>query len=213
MARARWTGILTFLVGVATLVALFRFNEANAYGEHYLVVNVICLFWIPMTAVFLLAREEPSRFGFTSGESRGVWLWTLLLYGGALVFLIPASRKPGFQLYYPMDKTAADSIAAFAYSAAKWGVYFFCWEFFFRGFLLFGLQRSIGWAAVVVQAIAFGMMHYGKLTPEFAASFPAGLILGLLALRARSFFPCFVLHWVSALTFDLLVIWAQRQSM
>jgi membrane protease YdiL (CAAX protease family) len=49
-------------------------------------------------------------------------------------------------------------------------------------------------------------MHYGKPHIEMIVSFPAGLILGLLALRAKSFLPCFVLHFAAALTFDILVI-------
>ncbi|MBM3494419.1 MAG: CPBP family intramembrane metalloprotease, partial [Armatimonadetes bacterium] len=43
-------------------------------------------------------------------------------------------------------------------------------------------------------------------TPEIVGSFAAGLILGVLALRGRSFMPCFALHWACAATFDLMVI-------
>ena len=42
------------------------------------------------------------------------------------------------------------------------GFYMFCWEFFFRGFLLFGLQKSrLGaWGAVIVQALLFALLHW-----------------------------------------------------
>ena len=92
------------------------------------------------------------------------------------------------------------------YAEASYGLYLFCWEFFFRGYLLFGLLRSIGWAAVIVQAIAFGLLHLGKPTSEVAASFGAGIVLGILALNAKSFAPCFLLHWASSVAFDLLVV-------
>jgi membrane protease YdiL (CAAX protease family) len=89
-----------------------------------------------------------------------------------------------------------------------YGLYLFCWEFFFRGFLLFGLSRSLGpWVAVFAQMIAFGVMHHGK--PEFLGSFVSGAALGILALRSKSFMPCFVLHWTISILFDVLAIMAK----
>jgi hypothetical protein len=45
--------------------------------------------------------------------------------------------------------------------------------------------------------------------PEFYGSFVAGIALGWLAVRGRSFLPCFALHWAIAFTFDVLVIQAR----
>jgi len=36
------------------------------------------------------------------------------------------------------------------------------------------------------------------------------VILGIMALNAKSFIPCFVLHWAASLTFDILVIAGRR---
>lgn len=209
MRRNRTITILTAVIGAAILTFLFRFNLRNPFGEHYLLVNSMLLLWLPMLAIFFVAREEPSRFGFALGESWSAWWPTLLLFAGILVLEIPASRMAEFQRYYPLERETSYSWQAFLFSEAKWGMYFFCWEFFFRGFLLFGLQRAIGWWAVLVQAIAFGIMHWTKVPAEFILSFPAGIILGALALRARSFLPCFLLHWSAAVAFDLLVIWSR----
>ncbi|MDO8682526.1 MAG: CPBP family intramembrane metalloprotease [Armatimonadota bacterium] len=208
MAKNKTIAVLTVLVGAAIVVALMRFNMSNYFGEHYILVNTIGLLWVPMIFIFLIARDDPSRFGFSMSSGKA-WFPTLLLFAGVMVFLVPASRMDVFQMRYPLDPMAMRSPQDFLFAEVKWGLYFFCWEFFFRGFLLFGLHRAIGWPAVIVQALAFGVMHYGKPTPEFIVSFPAGIILGLLALRSRSFFPCFLLHWASAVTFDVLVIWAR----
>lgn len=197
------------MVGIGIIGALLRFNMGASYGEHYLIVNYIGLLWFPMLFIFFVAREEPSRFGFGIGDSWRAWWITLLLFGGLVVLMLPASRMESFQSFYPIDREAAQTWQGFVSSEAKWGMYFFCWEFFFRGFLLFGLHRYIGWWAVVVQAIAFGIMHYHKVQIEMIVSFPAGIILGLLALRAKSFLPCFILHWAAAVSFDLLIIAAR----
>jgi uncharacterized protein len=210
VARARFTGILVAVTGAAVVYWLTKFNLSHYYGEHYLIVNLIGLFWVPMMFIFLVAREDPDRFGFSMPDTGRSWWLTLLLFAGVLLFLVPASRLHSFQSYYPLDPQAAHSWEAFLYFEISYGLYLFCWEFFFRGFLLFGLQRAIGWWAILAQAAAFGLMHYTKPTPEFIVSFPSGIILALLALRARSFFPCFVLHWASALTFDILVIAARH---
>ncbi|MHB1458166.1 MAG: CPBP family glutamic-type intramembrane protease, partial [Armatimonadota bacterium] len=133
-----------------------------------------------------------------------------ILFLIALPFYIVASQLPSFQQYYPIQKQAIYDWHFFAYYELTYGMYLFCWEFFFRGFMLFGISRSIGWFAIIPQAIAFGMMHIGKPVPEVFASFAAGLALGIIALRYKSFIPCFALHWASALTFDLLVILSKR---
>jgi membrane protease YdiL (CAAX protease family) len=210
LKKGRNIGILTTLVGLAVLVALFRFNRSTPYGEHYVVGNLIGLLWVPMLFIFFVARDEPARFGFCLGDSWKAWWPTLLLYAGVLVFLVPASRMGMYRDFYPLEGRAVVSTwQSFVFYEARWGLYFFCWEFFFRGFLLFGLHRFIGWWAVLLQALAFGIMHFGKVPTEFVAAFPAGIILGMLALRSKSFLPSFVLHFAAALTFDVLVIWTR----
>ena len=92
----------------------------------------------------------------------------------------------------------------FLYWELSYGFYFFLWEWFFRGFLLFGLRRGFGRHAIWLQAIPFGLLHWGKPPLEMASAFPGGLLLGLLAWRAESFLPCFALHWAIAATMDVL---------
>jgi membrane protease YdiL (CAAX protease family) len=92
------------------------------------------------------------------------------------------------------------------YAQMSYGLYMLCWEFFFRGYLLFGMLRSIGWSAVLVQAAAFGLLHLGKPVTEQVASYIAGVVLGIIALNAKSFVPCFSLHWLASISFDLLVV-------
>lgn len=198
------------LVGASILAALFRYNQQSHSYEEYLVTNMAALFWLPIMLVLLVIRQEPSSFGLTLGDARRGYRLAALLFVAALPFLIYAATRQDFQAYYPIQKRAAHNLAYFAYFELSYGMYLFCWEFFFRGFLLFGLARLIGWWSVFVQATAFGIMHMGKPPAEVAASFVSGLILGIIALRARSFVPCFVLHWAISITFDVLVITIAR---
>ncbi len=210
MSRDRWTSLLTALVGGAVLIGLFSFQKAvHAYPE-YIVTNVAALLWLPVLTIMLILRQEPTSFGFGLGDFRWGMRRSALLFAVVLPFLVYASRQPAFQQYYPMWGIAELSLYWFGYYELTYGMYLFCWEFFFRGFLLFGLSRSLGILSVFVQAAAFGIMHLGKPYPEVLASFVTGIVLGLVALRSKSFLPAFTVHWASAALFDILIILAKR---
>lgn len=215
-------------MGAAIVYGLLRFNYTPAWYENqydrYLIVNMMALMWVPMLTVLLVFRADPASFGFAPASSRRVWAWVGVLFLGLLFLMVFAARWPRYQDYYPIFKLFAGFEPAFAgypktnpfasapwlmvYAEASYGMYLFCWEFFFRGYLLFGLQRSLGSVvAVILQAIAFGLLHWGK--PEMIPSFAGGVILGILALNAKSFVPAFVLHWAASISLDVLVVMAR----
>lgn len=213
------------LVGAAVVAGLLQFNRSAYSYNQYIIGNLMGLFWLPMLTILLVMREEPGVYGFTLSSSKRIWPVVAVLFVGLMVLLVTASRWQAFQDYYPLFRHYPEFGEMFArypsvspwavapmlliYAEASYGMYLFCWEFFFRGYLLFGLVRSIGWWAIVVQALAFGLLHLGKPMTEVIASFGAGAILGIIALNAKSFVPCFVLHWAAAISFDLLVIAAR----
>ncbi|GIW87278.1 MAG: sodium extrusion protein NatB [Isosphaeraceae bacterium] len=74
-----------------------------------------------------------------------------------------------------------------------------CEEVAFRGYILTSLERSYrpAWA-IGLSALLFGFMHV--LLSLFQQLFNAtllGLVLGLIAIRTRSLFPCIVFHLVN----------------
>lgn len=224
MARNRFVSTVVGITGACIVAGLYRLNYgpySHTYGQ-YLIVNLMGLLWLPMLVILFVLRDEPAQYGFSLGLSRRIWLWVGALFVALLLVLIPASRFKAFQDYYPLFKQYREFTGAFVnypkqnpfitapwlmiYAEASYGMYLFCWEFFFRGYLLQGLARSIGWGAVLAQAAAFTILHAGKPTIEIVSSFGAGIILGMIAMNARSFVPCYVLHWAASITFDLLVI-------
>ncbi|MHB1000540.1 MAG: CPBP family glutamic-type intramembrane protease [Armatimonadota bacterium] len=210
MGKSKWISVPVALIGLAILAVLYVYNTRFESYEKYLVGNIGCLLWLPVVFILLFANQELSDYGFKPVSGINGYKLVIILFLLALPVYIIAARMPGFQAYYPIQKQAAYDLGYFGYYELSYGMYLFCWEFFFRGFLLFGLARSIGWWSVFVQAAAFGIMHIGKPGPEIAASFAAGILLGFIAFRSKSFIPCFVLHWASALTFDILVIMAKK---
>jgi membrane protease YdiL (CAAX protease family) len=174
------------------------------YDERFLVVNAILLLWLPLLFVLWGLRAEVGEFGMAPGRVRQGWLLAGIGFAVMLPFLIVAARQPVFQETYPLRGLIREQPGMFLYWELTYGFYFFLWEWFFRGFLLFGLRRGFGWHAIWLQAIPFGLLHWGKPPLELAAAFPGGILLGLLAWRAESFLPCFALHWAVAGSMDVL---------
>jgi membrane protease YdiL (CAAX protease family) len=220
--RNDWiASISTLSVGLATILFLCRYNgqpysfwsnpSAPSFRvwEEYLLVNTGLLLFPPFLLIFGGLRESASEYGFQPPIAKSSRIGYLFFVVMVPVMLI-ASRSPQFYHYYPIQPQAGHSWSYLLYYEISYGFYMFAWEFFFRGFLTFGLARAFGSpAAVVLQAVGFGVMHMGKPALEMISSFPGGLILGWLALRCRSFLPCFALHWAISLSFDLLAIYAK----
>lgn len=228
MSKTRFVSLMVAVSGGAIVVALFRFNQTTASYNAYIVGNLLGLLWVPMLMILLVFRSEPAEFGFGLGSSKRVWPVVAVAFAGMLALLVWVSRWDVFQQHYPWFRHFPEFRAAFwdypnsnpfraapmlmLYAQATYGMYLFCWEFFFRGYLLLGLARSLGWGAIILQAAAFALLHYGKPSTEVAASFVAGIALGLIALNAKSFVPCFLLHWAISVSFDILVVLGRPQA-
>jgi CAAX protease family protein len=112
---------------------------------------------------------------------------------------------PAFQRKYPLFRGATASTPLFIGYELAYAAYFVAWEFFYRGFLLFGLGNVIGRWAVFVQMLPFAILHFGKPEIEAFSSVFGGLVLGWLAWRTRSFWYGVAIHASMAVYLDLLV--------
>ena len=225
------TGAVTFAVGLLLAAYLFWTNPDPKSPEAYWYINTALCLWVPLVTILLLLKQEPSHFGLTRGDRRLGLRWTLIAWVGmalvlAVVVSLPSLRSQfqGQYLYGRLSQPLAGvgpvffmqhvNLKALLYYELAMGFYMFCWEFFFRGFLLFGLQKSFlgTWGAVIVQAILFALLHWSyvhtasKPPVEVLSALPGGIILGILALRTRSFLYGFLAHWAISLTLDLILL-------
>jgi membrane protease YdiL (CAAX protease family) len=81
--------------------------------------------------------------------------------------------------------------------------YLFAWEFIWRGFMLFGLEEKFGYYSVFIQMIPFVILHNGKPELETFSAILGGIILGIVALRTRSFIYGVFIHFAIMLSIDL----------
>ncbi len=172
------------------------------WGVSSLVLRVL----VPLGVIVFVLRESPRDWGFrVTGQWRHLQPYVVFL-----IVMIPvlffASQLSSFQAKYPFYDGAVAGGWHFWGFQLFYGLQFLGVEAFFRGFLLFGLERRFGWYAIPVMVIPYVMIHFGKPAPETFAAIVAGSLLGWMALRSRSFLWGAALHWSVAITMDAFVI-------
>ena len=165
-------------------------------------------FVIPALIVRLALGCRLRDFGLTLSG----FLRHLPLYGGLYLLMVPviwiASRQEEFLLTYPFAATARNGFGPLVTWELFYGLQFFALEFFFRGFMLFGLEERFGRNAIFVMVVPYCMLHFFKPFPETMGAVGAGVALGIIALRTRSIFGGVLIHWSVAITMDVMAIQA-----
>lgn len=139
----------------------------------------------------------------------GKWLY-FVLFGGVLPLVALASFSPAFQQTYPFYRQAGRSWFDFLCWELQYGATFLAFEFFFRGYMLFGLVRALGSHAIFVMVVPYCMIHALKPASESLGAIIAGVVLGTLALRTRSIWYGVMIHVSVAWSMDLLSSWQTR---
>jgi membrane protease YdiL (CAAX protease family) len=149
-----------------------------------------CVLWylvIPALVVRFVLRQRLSDYGMS--------------VRGAL------HHAPAFQEQYPFYRGYGALPPGFLLWELGYAAQFLALEFFFRGFLLHGLVPRLGGYAIFVMIGPYCLIHFGKPFPETIGAIAAGVILGLLSLRARSIWLGVAIHVSVAWTMDALALW------
>ena len=214
------------LLGSAILLTVYRFISSRTFYRKHLtkyvahlplaglyrhyywfLTSLITLLLLPMLVVKFGVKGRLRDYGCRLSNGKLGWGFAL---GGWLlmipVLLLVVHLFPAFQAKYPLNKLAAASWKTLLLYELAYGAYLFAWEFFFRGFMLFGLEKRFGNYSILIQTIPFAVMHYSKPFPEAAGSIVAGLLLGAVAFETRSFIYGAAIHWLVAASMDLICV-------
>lgn len=221
---SRWRAepVAVLLVAVTSLALLNFLSTAPALGwflaldeallppewisAFWVGCRVVCYFLIPFATLAALDRN-PLDFGLRMRGMAGHVPLYLVLAVVMLPIVAVVSFMPAFQRYYPFHDYAGESLQGLLLWEGLYAVQFITLEFFYRGFLLFSLERYLGVYAIFVMVIPYCMVHFGKPFGETLAAIPAGVVLGVLALRTRSIWPGAALHIAVGWSMDLLSLW------
>lgn len=192
---------------------------AGAFGHLWWFGSSLFLY---LVMPLVLAKATRGSFHRGYGLGLGDWRAGLKISALFLAVMLPAvvvaSKLDAFKGMYPLAGNGAfmlseggqatPSLKLFLVYELGYFLYFVGWEFLFRGWMLNGLLPSWGRAAaILVQVAPFAIMHLGKAELEALGSIVAGVALGILALRTRSFWYGAFLHGIIAVFMDVLSVW------
>lgn len=173
----------------------------------YLILTIgasVTMMLFPILIIKKIKNEEIKDFGFKLPENtvlaKKVTFWMILL---TTIVLFIFSRNPDFREYYRIEEVVG---WLFALEILISFLYFLSEEFFFRGFLLFGLKEHLGNKSIIVSNVVFALLHFMKPGSEIIFSFFYGIILSIISIRLNSFIPAAIIHFSIALILNLIII-------
>jgi len=187
-----------------------RGSFSNNLGQLTYWVGTLVLFYfiIPVVMIKFFFKENLTDYGLKiKGAFKGYYLYIIML-----LIMIPLvlyfSTTAAFQAKYPFLKIKeGDAFSDLVKWELLYCVQFFVLEFFFRGFMVFGLRPQLGVYSVFVMTIPYCMIHFGKPLPETLAAIIAGVILGFLSLKNRSIWLGFLIHCSVGVGMDMAALW------
>ena len=182
---------ITIVSTLLLLVDHYHRITADKYWD-----RVILYLFIPLFFILFVYRENPREYGFTLGD----WKAGLVITLAGILLMTPiiwylGKSNPSMTDYYKSNL-----------NGLPWTTFLdlIGWEFFFRGWILFGYARKFGPEALWLQAVPFALAHMGKPEVETISTIFGGFAFGWVAWRTRSFLYPFMIHWFIA-TFIILV--------
>jgi membrane protease YdiL (CAAX protease family) len=155
--------------------------------------RTLLYFIVPMLIILVIFRQKPIEFGFTFGDWKAGIVLTLIGIGlvAALLWVIGRADTQMEEYYKRL-------VPGLPWSTL---LDLFGWEFFFRGWLIFGFARKFGAEAIWIQAVPFALAHIGKPEVEALSTIFGGFAFGWVAWRTKSFVYPLLIHWfVSSFT-------------
>ena len=204
------------LVSIPVLIVLFTYFGSNDFYKqklstpesfsnlHGYIYHHLGAFGILGVGSLLLGSVLGFRPG-ALGLGLGDWRYGLKFCAVVIPLLVVPITLAGSYTSdvireYPVAKEALAGPKQFAIHAAFYLFYYVGWEFFFRGYSLFGLAGRLGkWPAIMIQTIPSTVIHtsivsMGKPFGETLGAVPAGIIFGWLSLRTKSIWYAFAIH-------------------
>lgn len=142
----------------------------------------------------------------TRGFFKHAWVYSLFL-ALVVVGVCIASLMGSFISYYPFYRLSSRSWLDLVLWELVYLPGFFAIEFFFRGWWMLALQRSIGSAAIFVVTVPYCMIHFGKPYVETLSTLVGSVALGSLSIKTKSIYQGTLLHMILALSMDCLALW------
>jgi membrane protease YdiL (CAAX protease family) len=177
--------IVTITIVSTLLLMVDHYHQLTSWKSYD---RIILYLFVPLLFILLVFRENPKEYGFRLGD----WRAGLVITLGALAVMLPVlwlliGGDSSMKEYY--QPLLGPTLPLYTF------LELFGWEFFFRGWLLFGYARRFGAEALWLQAVPFALAHIGKPEVETLSTIFGGFAFGWVAWRTKSFLYPFLIHW------------------
>ncbi len=206
---------------VAAFLAGTRFEDFGQWIAHspennlpalgwWVAVVTIFYFVIPLLIIRFVWKDKASDFGLKFGIEPGFWKLLAACTAVMLPLVYLMSLTSGFAAKYPFLRIN-NGEAYIGQTLLVWEliyfVQFFGLEFFFRGFLVHSLKRSLGLYSIFVMTVPYCMIHFSKPPAETFSAIAAGIFLGWLSYKNGSIWLGLMLHCTVAFSMDILALY------
>jgi membrane protease YdiL (CAAX protease family) len=184
-----------------------RWNQDFYSTVYEYLTAFLLMFWVPYFIIKIGFKNKLKNFGFQLGDARYGFRFIFITLPFLIWIIYVGSSNAGIQTEYPLAKSTLGMLPLFFTVEMFYLLYYIGWEFLFRGFMLFGLEKQYGaFTAILIQTIPSAIVHIGKPASESFGAILAGLIFGFLAIRTRSILYPLLLHIVIGIGTDVFVM-------
>lgn len=201
--------LVTCGVILICLIFLALFTAKNVFQQT--VLSISFLLFTPLIYVKVVLKRSIREYGLGVGNYKTGLIWTAISFVSCfLIFyvLFNYSNLPK-KYYQDFFSLAVQNFSFFLlYELVILGFYYFVFEVFFRGFVIFSLKNFLGiWAILVQSILLFFALWISSglnwlITPYLIFSFFAGII----AYYSRSIWYSFFASIIFNIIFDVIII-------
>lgn len=225
--RFRFQHSYVYLLSAPVLLSLYYYHNSDTQFLHlfpalsnHVNIELYFQYWkfflffilaglIPFLYVVLVVKKPLSYFGLGIGDYKlGLKLLAIIIPLVILPLIWIASHMPTIKAEYPLARSLITNSDLFwQYELIYIICYYIAWEFFFRGFILFGLAEKFGIThAILIQTISSCLIHLGKPEGETLGSIVSGIIFGYIAIKTRSIWYVWIMHFTIGVLTDYFVL-------
>lgn len=182
------------------------FNSSIASYLYWFISDIIILLIIPLLIIKINFKERIIDYGINFRNfSKGSKITMISVVVILIIIWLVSSFADLSQLHSQINLFDS-SVSVILLFEILLLIYVFAWEFIWRGFMIFGLEKQFGMNVIWIQMIPFVLLHYNKNMYEVIGAIFGGLFLGLLSYKTRSIIYGVIIHYTMFVTADLISI-------
>lgn len=172
---------------------------------------------LPMLFVKFLFREKLSDYGISTGILYRVRNLSLMFVPVSIWLTWATGENVDYFGTYPYNpwilggnsSIVEGRVFLLIYFTLYVLLYYVSWEFFFRGFLQLGTERSVGCFNAILIGTAFSTLAHLGPHPlvETLSAIGGGILWGFFVYRSRSILPSLLMHATLGIGLDFFLLY------